>query len=218
MKSNPLAVVIAVLAFFCCMVIGCDHAGYWGYALSPNKGGESIEAQFAGLEGKSVAVLIFADETVRYEYPSARIELACAIAGQLRENVKDVKVIDPRRVVRYQDTNIRWNALKRTELAGKFDCDFLLYVSLTEFSMTQPGSMSLSRGRITANTSLHQRSSDEANCCVWRGEEMRVVYPPKGHGQLLEDERKTRKIRHETTKVFAVKLARNFYKHKLSEK
>lgn len=192
---------------------GCDAAGYLLYVFAPNKRTQTVEAEFGGLAGRSVAIVIYADAAVQYEYPWVRHELAATIASQLKQHVKGVEVVDPLRVIAYQDENIDWNALGKTELGRTLGADHVLSVVLIEYSTRDRGSLNIYRGRITAQVRVYQTSLPERDSCVWPGEDIRVLYPPDvPMGEVGEDDDK---IRHRTNIVFARTLVRKFYKHEV---
>ena len=205
MKTFIILLLLAVT------LAGCDAVGYMLYVLAPGSRTKTVPAEFDGLAGSSVAIAIYADAAVQYEYPWARHELADVIASQLKEHVNDVEVIDTLRVIAYQDENIDWNAMGKTELGRILGADHVLSVVLVEYSTRDPGSLNIYRGRITAEVKVYQTSKAERDSRVWLGEEIRVLYPPDAPmGQVGEDDEKIRDL---TNRVFAKTLVRKFYKH-----
>ena len=200
---------------------GCDMARYTTYLLTPTSERE-VEAEFDGLPGHSVAIVIFADQGVLYEYPSAQQRLSAMIANELREKVTEKKglskarkvtVIAPARVLKYQHENVNWDEMPRTKLGKVFGADYVLYVALVGYTMREPGSLNLYRGMVTAEASLYEtaaESSQEAR--VWHCNDLRIVFPEKGAGRLADD---LRIIRKETDSRFADLLAKKFYDYKV---
>ncbi len=84
---------------------GCstDSLAYLSYVFLGSNPTEEVKAEFKDLENKTVAIVVFADQSVQYEYPCARAELSLACASLLRKNVKGITVVDPLRIVKYQD-------------------------------------------------------------------------------------------------------------------
>ena len=215
MNRNTPIVALAAALGIAAAVTGCNHAAYWLHAFAPPAPKKTVEAECDQLTGKRVAIVIFADESVQYEYPAARVELAAAVGEELKKHIEDVTVVDWRRVIKYQDSNTDWGSMDKGELAKLFNADFALYVSLVEFTLLEPGSLNLYRGRITADVSLHQSSGQGRAGCIWREDDIRVVCPEKGHGQLLESNRQIRELSYNTVKAFATGLAKKFYKHEV---
>jgi hypothetical protein len=190
---------------------GCEAARYFTYLFAP--GSDKVAAEFAELPGKSVVIVVYCDKRVQYEYPDVCLSLSSAVAEQLAKNVKDVNVIDPRRVVKYQDGNIYWDELDKTQLGKAFGADFVLFISVVEYSTREPGSLNLYRGRITAQVSLYKTSLPEREARIWRESSIRVVHPKHDPTSLLRES--DRSVRDKTEAIFADKLAKKFYDHKV---
>jgi hypothetical protein len=194
-------------------VTGCEPMAYFLYVWWPGAREKKVKAEFAGLPGKNVVIVVYCDRRVQYEYPNVCLSLSSAAASQLAGNVKDVSVVDPRRVVKYQDGNIYWDEMDKTQLGKAFGADFVLFLSLVEYSTREPGSLNLYRGRIHAQASLYQTSLPEREARVWRGQAIRVVYPEDDPTGLLRES--DRFVRDKTEAIFADRLAKKFYDHKV---
>jgi len=194
------------------LLAGCPASRYFAYLLF---GGQEkpVKAEFTGLKGKSVAVVVFCDKRTQYDYPDISLTLASAIAGELEKHVEKVRVIDPRQVVKYQDSNIYWDEMGKTELGKALGADFLLFVPLEEFSTRETGSQNLYRGRITSQCGLWQVSLPERKARVWQSETIRVVHPEHDPSGLLQEN--DRVVREKTERLFADRLAKKFYDHKV---
>ncbi len=188
--------------------------GYLGYLLSPEPAKQTVEAEFNGLAGGRVAIMVFSDERVQYEYPYARLTLSAVVRAELTERIKDVTVIDPTRVCEYQDEHIDWDSMDKTVLAKDLGADYVLFVVLVEYSTREPGSVNLYRGRITAQVGLYQADLPEQSARVWRCDRLAVVYPLEDPvGLLGEDDRV---IRGTVERMFADALVKKFYDHKVA--
>jgi len=200
---------------------GCSLIGYIGQALVPAGPTKTVEAEYAGLSGQSIAIVIYADNTIEYEYPGAKLELSLVIAEELRNRLgtktgnskRGVDVIDPRRVIKYQEANICWDSMDKTTLGKALGADRVLYVTLVEFATREEGSLNLYRGRILAESAVYDMSLPERHARVWNAANLRVLFPPKAPtGQLSDDDTA---IRYETERRFADLLVKKFYKHKV---
>jgi len=203
----------AILALALALVCGCNATGYMLYLFAPGGKTVDVPAEYEGLSGTKVAVVVYTDIGVQYEYPYARLGLSTAIASELKTHVKDIQTVPPSRVVTYQDQNVNWDTLDRTELGEELGADYVLYVILDEYTLRERGSVNLFRGRVRAQAALYEVTKPEADARVWSGDEFSVIYPehaPTGH--LGQDDSR---IRYETEKRFAVQLARKFYKHEV---
>ncbi len=212
MKKKLWLLVLLCLAPVC----GCNIARYCMYLMFGGSTHETIEAEYEGLENSTVAIVVYADHKVRYEYRWAQLEVSSAVLQQLEQHIREVKVIDPRQVLKYQAENINWDSMSKTELGKAFNSNYVLFITLVEFTTREPGSINLYRGQITAEVSLWKTSLPQVDARVWHDDDLSVRYPEKTLiGEFTEDENK---IRYDTEMLFANKLVRRFYKHKVEKK
>lgn len=200
-----------------CAALATGGCGYFAYLLSPEDGIKTVEPEFKDLPNHSVAVVIFANYAVRCEYPLVQLELASLIASQLQDGdkLKNVTVIDPRRIMKYQEENVNWDTLDKTALGRMFGADYVLLVSLVEFSTHEPGSLNVFKGTVVGEPRLYQTSKPEREACVWNCPAIRVQYPKEGAmGQVGTDDRG---VRYAVESEFADRLVKKFYKHKEQE-
>ncbi|MEM9253510.1 MAG: hypothetical protein AAGB29_14290, partial [Planctomycetota bacterium] len=67
----------SLLAALC--LAGCSHLDRYEKF--------DVEAEYRGLEGKSIAVFVSADEFLLYRHPQVRDKVGRSIAGRLQENL-----------------------------------------------------------------------------------------------------------------------------------
>jgi hypothetical protein len=180
---------------------------------------ETVEAEYEGLEDTRLAVVVYPmSEAILYNHPQADLELAFAITGALRRaqqegKLKDLRIIDPRRVAGYLQRDLQWEALPKDKLAERLGAKHLLLVTITEFSTREPGSLHLYRGRVSGEAALYQAGLEDERAMVWHTRDAIRVEHPKDRpvGNLGEDDTA---VRRPTEALFALKLARKFYDHK----
>lgn len=196
-------------------VSGCGLINWVAYVFAPGSRMKTVKAEFGGLAGKSVAVIVYAGLEMQVDYPMAQLELTDMVAAEMRRHIKGVRIIDPRGVIRYQSENPQWDMMPPEKLCDVFDCDYVLLISLMEFSTRERGSIYLVRGRIDADVSLYQSglsSADGANP-VWRGEPLHVRFPQRSIVGLPPENDDT--IRVQTERLFARELVKKFYDYKV---
>ncbi len=214
MKTNMLNNV-AFLVLATVVIASLGGCSYMMYLFQPPEKMVTIEPQYAELEGKAVAVVIWADQRIQYEYPWARLSLSSHLQAEFINRIDDIVIVDPRRVITYQDENIRWDMLPKTTLGKKLNAEYVLLIVPDTYSMREPGTIKLFRGEISAQAALYDTSLPEAEAMVWRGDDFRVLYPPNAPtGQPDVD---GRRIRHETERIFAFMVVKNFYEHKVPQ-
>ncbi len=199
----------------CLCAAGCKWLSWPAYVFAPSPPQRTVKPQFDALVGRSVAVVVFAGPQTQLDYQLAQLEVSDAVSIELRRRVKDVTTVSPRAVLRYQAENPSWEALPPHKLCRALNCDYVLLISLREFSTRELGSIYLARGRITAEAALYpaQAPGSGSGRAVWRSGTIRVLYPPDSPlGLPASDDRA---IRAETVRILAQRLVRNFYKHKV---
>lgn len=207
-KSLRLWICLAFLA----PLAGCNHAGYWLYLFMPEPT-ETIEAEFAQLDGHTVAVIVYANDAIQYSYPSASREVAAQVSVELQAQLEDVTTIDPLIIHKYQQQNLHWDTMNKTELGEIFGADYVLFITLLEFSTREQGSLHLFRGRLSAECAIYDVGQHEDDARDWDTSGISVKYPTNGPiGQMSDDDDA---IRYRTISRFAQVLVRNFYEHKV---
>jgi hypothetical protein len=204
-----LCIVLAVTAL---LPTGCSGLRYWSYVFFGDSGRKKVDAEFEDLENKRVAVVIFLDQSVYFEHPQVDLRIALALRGELTKNVPGVRVVDPRSVIAYQESDLNWAALPKTELARKFNADYVLMVNIPEFSTSEPGTARLFRGNAVASPALYKAGVPEDESCVWYEDAIRVTWPKESQGEYG---RSDAKVKSETIARLADRLAKFFYDHEV---
>lgn len=194
------------------VLAGCNLLNYPLALIAPELPGPKVHAEYEGLEGRTVAVVVFAGMDVRYDYPTVREELAGAINRHLEDNVDDVRTIDAKQVVRYQDSHPRWRSEPLGDLGRALGADAVLYVSLTEFSMQERGSLSLPQGRVSGQLSVWdaQALSPGQDPCQWRKDSVSAQVQSEP-GSFID----RRQLVYLTREMFAQTVVRYFHEYRL---
>jgi len=192
---------------------GCTSSAqrYFMYLFWPGGRTKTVEAAFPDLAGHSVAVVIYAGENVEFEHPYARLTLSKRIAAELKQRVRKVNVIDPAIVLRYQDENLNWDSMSKVELGKTFKADYILMVSLLEYTTREPNSISLSRGHIAAEADVYQTSLPEEAARVRHFTGISAVFPEGAPVGAVSTE--AARMLDETERRFVDALVKKFYKH-----
>ena len=207
----------AVLALAACLGAGgCGPLRYAGYLAAPELPSKTVPAEFPGLDGHRVAIVIFADERVQYEYPRARLTLPSAIRAEMNAHLKSASVTDPAKVWQYQNDHVNWETLEKSELAKQFSVDYILYVALVEYTTREVGSVDLYRGRITAECSLYQAGMSDQEGRVWHCDRLAVLYPESAPTGVPGES--DRAVRDGAERLLAETLVKKFYGHREPEK
>lgn len=213
---RPRRVLVGLLLLGGLLIVpGCAIFNYLAASLIPDPPPKEVDAEYKGLADRTVAVIVYADDGVQFAHrntPEGMVyQLTCMIRNGLSANIPKCRVVDPRIIVRYQDQHrFDWVSKDRTALGKHFGADYVLYVSLTNFTTTEGGSQYLFRGDLLADASLYQCDKPERDARVWAATDMHVSFPKEavnGDSDAI--------IRDFTLALFADQLTKKFYKHKV---
>jgi len=208
--------VLAALVGVSALLGGCNAMAFPAYVLAGAAPAKTQKAEFDGLRGQTVAIVVYCGLDVSYEFRNIDIrwDLGMVLREEMVKNVKDCRIADPLRVARYQDQNTHWDTSPMPQIGRDLQADYVLYVSLLEFTTREPGSTNLARGRIEAQLSLWNTHPDKGtDGCVWRKENVSVIYPKEG--PIPATAADVGPLRIATERLFADLVAKNFYDYKL---
>ena len=135
-----LTVTLKMLpAVVCVLMLLTSGCGTLMYYVWPFGRTVTIPAAFDGFKNRSVAIVVFARESTQFEYPWAVMNLSAITSSRLRAGVKGVTTVDAQKITAYQRKNLHWVEMDRTALGKALKADFVLYVSLVEFSTVEEG-------------------------------------------------------------------------------
>jgi len=190
------------------LILTASGCGPVMYFLWPFGRTVTIDAEFEGIENRTVAVVIFANETTQFEYPWAALNLSAMTSAALRNNVKGVTTIDPHQITAYQEKNIHWAAMDKTDLARVLKADYVLHVSLVEFTTAEEGFVDTLRGTVNGEIKLYDASKPESDACVYSCSSVKVQFPKT---PTVRNARNEANIRQIIMAKFSDKLAKKFY-------
>jgi len=190
-------------------VSGC---GTFLYFFWPFGRTVTIPAEYDGLANHTVAVVIYADEQTQYEYPWVMLNLSARISGRLQEKLENVTTVDARKITAYQRQNLHWTAMDKTELGKALKADFVLHVSLVEFSTAAKGFGETLHGTINGEVKLYDCSEPEIDSLVWTTQNIEIEFPKT---PTIRTAKKEAEIRSIIQAMFADKLAKKFYSYKV---
>ncbi len=114
-----------------------------GMAASAQRTGTTtVTARYAGLRGKSFAVVVYADRIIQADFPEVVGDLTVTIARRLAaqdEAVGASGFVPGERILEYQYSNPRWVVMPWRELGEQLGVDRLIVVELQEFRLHDPG-------------------------------------------------------------------------------
>jgi hypothetical protein len=183
--------------------------------------GTNVDAEYKGLKGKTVAVIVRPVVDLQYSNPNATIELGQAITADLRKNVPKIKVIEQQKVNEWCDENPPDDYIA---LGKGLKADMVVAVELGGFSLLQGAN--IYQGRAVASLQVfdcrdaEKKAKDKDAKKYDKGDGSNIVfekslpeykYPPAGG--LPTSERQEPDFRQEYIKELADYIARHFYEH-----
>lgn len=160
--------LMAAMAVF--VVVGISGCMKQFILLSYLIGGPpSIEPEFdrqTGTQltefGVKVAVVCYADEPLKWDFDKIDHQIAAAVSHQL--NKHKIKVIAPARVRAWLDQNPDWDRPQEIgaslEDADGMNPTHIIYIDLMDYSLYEPDSHNLYRGRAEATVSVFKMDEE----------------------------------------------------------
>jgi hypothetical protein len=148
------AVALLALAALAASAGGCQAAGLLAYAIGGDTKTVSKKAQYRGLEGKTVAVLIDLDSETALRYNAAQVNLCTSISSALAQAGAEgpgARPADPRQIIKFQKDNPYWSTRPYSQLLRDLKVDRLVIVDVSEFSDHEPGNAAVWQGVVEAN-------------------------------------------------------------------
>lgn len=154
-------IVTATMLILTPLLSGCEVIAFpFFIAKEIDKQGSHIEpAQYTGLQGKSIAVLVSVDRSIQADFPEVVTELSVSMAERLRQHVDISGYVPGRVMLAYQYENPSWSALAYGELAEDLGVDRLVVVDLREFRLNDPGNRYLYDGVADATIGVIEADS-----------------------------------------------------------
>lgn len=184
----PRASFLPMLASLLLLLNGCNIFGPAG-ALVARAVPKHIAAQYKGLAGQTVAVMVWAERGVRIDYSYLQLDIASGVQRKLL----DAQAVDkpdelkgttfpihPDTVVRYQQDHPEIDQLPITDTAGKFNVSRLIYIEVNDFSTRSPTSSQLFRGSIAGNLKVIEISPDGKTKEGYTENDIRCDFPKTG--------------------------------------
>jgi len=187
------------------LVGGCRLFGAMFLLFAPEPT-RTEEAKYPYLTDKKVCIVIWTDSYTAMEYPFVRLELSEHIVDAIKANVHGVSFIPNRSVIKLQDKDAAWDRTHPAQLGKRFGADRVLMIDVTQYTMREPESTYLYRGRNAANVRVY--NPDYPDAAPVHEATVETVYPPDSHGAWGSEEKSIRKL---TMEAFAQEIAAQFY-------
>lgn len=209
------AVVALMTAMGLSAAVGCSVLKYAGYVVAGEEKPVTVTAAYRGLENKSFAVLVNADEYALFKHPRLVVDVCRAVTSTVAADVSGSVPMDPDQLDTFQQDNPFWATSPPGELIQRLKVDRLLLVSLVDYSLHEPGNAHVWRGTIVANVDVVEAEAPDPDNSVYRAI-VKAVYPPNTSIGLLNSN--ARVIQFALLKAFGRKVTNLFVDHEVLQK
>jgi hypothetical protein len=166
--------------------------------------GNDVDAEFAELKGKKVAVVCRPMVALQYRNSSVARELAEQVTTLLEKNVPKIHMVDQRKVNKWIDENT-WEEYR--EVGKALKADMVVGIDLESFSIFQ--GQTVYQGKANAIVAVYD--SEKKWKKVFEKVLPQSVYPPNSF--VPTSDRLEGDFRREFVAVLADQVARHFYSH-----
>lgn len=179
-----------------------------------------VPAQYPGLQGKSAAVMVWAERDITINYPTIQGDIMAGILRKLQDAQAKQKPAELKgttfpvswqSIRRYQMDNPDADNAPIAEIAATVGVKRLIYIEVSEFQTRSDISNDLYRGSIAASLKVVEYENGKAKIAYDEGNIV-VKFPPKGpdEGVLNIGDQRTYLF---TINEFTTQIARKFYKY-----
>jgi len=201
----------ATAAATCLLLSGCQLAGWLAHGLTPEKPPEVILPEYQGLIGKSVAVIVAADERTLYQYPDAPNQVTKYVSSRLAVDVPGIRLTDPAQLAKWTRENPDWIAIPHGDLVRELKVDRLVHISLAQYSTHEQNNREVWQGNMVAKVGVIEADATNPHNFVYSSTQS-ALYPPDNPVGLLRSDDQT--IQAGMLTAFAAKLGALFTQEK----
>lgn len=176
-RRSPLPAFLAAAGLLStaggCAIFGM--VGAMGQSFESQKLVE-VAAQYSGLEGMTVAVVVNVGLDIRWSSPTLTTDVTNFVSRQIAANVPDVQVVNPAAVLQWQYQTAQWDALPYGAIAEQLGVDRVVYVDIYEYRLNPPGNRYLWEGVAAATVGVIERDGFDVDSFV-DSFEVQAAYP-----------------------------------------
>lgn len=201
--------------FTCCLLpvllAGCNLFTPLAFVLPEHQ--REVPAEFTQLSG-SVAVLVWADSPITYDYPYLTLDIAGHVSDRLQAGVPGIKTVD---VYNIQDfVKLKPRGRTPEEVGRQFQANYVVYLELLDFGLREPSTPDIIQGRIYSSVVVYGFKDPQAPPQRTELAPVSVKVPEGGPKHFSPGE--LREIRKSLYETFAGQVASKFYSHREVER
>jgi len=155
----------ALLSLSALTLAGCEAGRFMAYAVAGDGTTRTVQvkAQYRGLEGKTFAVLVAADDYTQFSYPGATTAISRDVTARITSEIPGVSPMDPGKVAQFQRENPYWITVPYGQLLERLGVERLVVVDLVEYTLREPGNSHVWQGQIVANVGVAEAGYGDGN-------------------------------------------------------
>jgi len=227
-RATPRCVVLAVVAsgLVSLLLTGCAPFRLLSNVIHASGAGLA-PAEFAGLEGRRVAIICLSD-SLSYGPSMATTQLARAVGANLTKQVKEISIVPQKQVDDWYDTHDSDN-FDIPALGNGVAADAVLVVDLNRFSIYEGQTLFKGRAEVEVLVYMASENPDENEPApgdaeseppvkwrvAYRGSPPQIQYP-KNAG-ITTTEISEKEFRRRFMAVLASRVSRTFYRYDRNE-
>ncbi len=192
------------------MVTGCNLIGAPLSMLAQDQT-KKVPAEYGELSGKTVCLWVWADESLLFEYPIIRLDVANHAKHFLKQHVKNIKIVDTSVVDKFQRNEYDADTMPVVQVGKRFKADVVLFIQVSDFVTRPSGSPNLFQGRMNTQCALYDCKGDlppeSPERKLW-GSKIEAVYPERPVGMMDTDDLR---VRATLLELFGEDIAKKFY-------
>jgi hypothetical protein len=167
--------LIAILSLL--FLGGCEFLGFMAGTLDNKKvGSRSVEAEYTGLAGKRVAVLVSADDMALYRFPRSTYRVTHKVTQDLAENLPEARFSLPQQLTDFTQRDPYWVARRPASLMRDLGVDRLIIIDLNEYRTNEPGNEHVWQGVIDGYVSVYEADTEDPDNRVYE-KQVRSEFP-----------------------------------------
>lgn len=172
----------------------------------------TVAAEYTGLEGKSFAVVVYADRVLQGNQPQLVPRLTNVVTAQLaqpeRTGVTGFVPMPP--LLEFQLSRPDWITWTYQQLAEEFGVDRLVVIEVVEYRLNDPGNSYLWNGIASGTVGVAETDGSFPNELTFR-KDIRVRFPDQDG--LGPNEFSNRQVRSMLERRFVDRVSWLFYEH-----
>lgn len=209
--SKALLAAVLTLTF---AAGGCQVVPWLAHGVGGGDKKVDVKAEYRGLDNRTVAVMVMADETTLFGYPQAPGTVTRAVSSHLAQGVPGVTVMDPNQIIAYQRANPYWTTYRHGELARAMGVDRLVLIDLVEYRTHEPGNAHVWQGVTSGNIVVIESDAEDPDNPAYTNT-VRVQFPEDTKVGVVNAD--SDKIQLGMVKLFSQRAAGLFYDHEVTQ-